>query len=276
MSVPARYELFHERSLAERIALVRVMLTVADLLVISIFDIVPKTQQPVAIGASLLFMAYAVFAWWLVKTDRVQVDLYQLISPVFDLLAASVLVVSTGGFLSPFNMWFVFAVVGTGFTRFRSLPLITMTVAIILQYAIAQIPQGLDAFNFPPGKYKMMPEGTDNLAAPPGGYPVEISDGNTNDQTTFFASMVNRLGVAVVIAFVSSYLTNLSKTIAIVEEAGRLLGDTVNEPTLRVYSCGRHPIFWASPTANLRSRMGPRLKLVHQRRWRASLDVPGR
>jgi len=213
------------------------MLTVADLLVISIFEIVPAQQQPVAIGASLLFMAYAVFAWWLVKTDRVQVDLYQLISPVFDLLAASVLVVSTGGFLSPFNMWFVFAVVGTGFTRFRSLPLITMAVAIILQYAIAQIPQGLDAFSYPPGKYKLVPEPTDatgpipieEAQAPPGGYPVEIDAGSSNNQTTFFASMVNRLGVAVVIAFVSSYLTNLSKTIAIVEEAGRLLGDTVNE-----------------------------------------------
>src|SRR5688572_7585316 len=157
MSVPARYELFHERSLAERIALVRVILTVADLLVISIFDIVPTGQQPVAIGASLLFMAYAVFAWWLVKTDRVQVDLYQLISPVFDLLAASVLVVSTGGFLSPFNMWFVFAVVGTGFTRFRYLPLVTMAIAIALQYGIVQIPQATET-----------------------------------DTTMFFASMVNR------------------------------------------------------------------------------------
>jgi signal transduction histidine kinase len=194
MAVPARYELFHERTLAERIALVRVILTVADLVVIGIFDIVPPEQQSVAIGASLIFMAYALFAWWLVKTDRIQVDFYQLISPLFDLLAASLLVMSTGGFRSPFNMWFVFAVVGTGFTRFRYLPLVTMAMAIALQYGIAQIPQASDA-----------------------------------DQTMFFASMVNRFGVAVVIAFVSSYLTNLSKDIAVVEEAGRLLGDTVNE-----------------------------------------------
>jgi signal transduction histidine kinase len=244
IATSARYELFHERSLAERIALVRVMLTVADLLVISIFNIVPAAQQPVAIGASLLFMAYAVFAWWLVKTNRVQVDLYQLISPIFDLLAASVLVVSTGGFLSPFNMWFVFAVVGTGFTRFRSLPLITMAVAILLQYGIAQIPQGFDKFKFPPGQYTLTPkpeEGdpvqtqtTTPTTSPPTAekpaktYQVTI-DEESSDQTTFFASMVNRLGVAVVIAFVSSYLTNLSKTLAIVEEAGRLLGDTVNE-----------------------------------------------
>lgn len=194
MSVSARYELFHERALAERIALVRVILTVADLAVISIFDIVPPDQQSVAIGASMLFMIYAVFAWWLVKSDKVQVDLYQLISPLFDLLAASVLVVSTGGFRSPFNMWFVFAVVGTGFTRFRYLPLVTMAIAIVLQYGIAQIPQASET-----------------------------------DQTMFFASMVNRFGVAVVIAFVATYLTNLSKNIAVVEEAGRLLGDTVNE-----------------------------------------------
>ena len=194
VSVSARYELFHERALAERIALVRVILTVADLAVISIFDIVPPDQQSVAIGASMLFMIYAVFAWWLVKSDKVQVDLYQLISPLFDLLAASVLVVSTGGFRSPFNMWFVFAVVGTGFTRFRYLPLVTMAIAIVLQYGIAQIPQASET-----------------------------------DQTMFFASMVNRFGVAVVIAFVATYLTNLSKNIAVVEEAGRLLGDTVNE-----------------------------------------------
>ena len=193
MSAPARYELFHERALAERIALVRVILTIADLAVITIFNIVSDDQQSVAIGASFLFMVYAVFAWWLLKYDKVQVDLYQLISPMFDLLAATVLVLSTGGFESPFNMWFVFAVVGTGFTRFRYLPLVTMAIAIVLQYGIAELQTG-DA-----------------------------------DQTMFYASMVNRFGVAVVIAFVSSYLTNLSKTVAIVEEAGRLLGDTVNE-----------------------------------------------
>ena len=139
-AVPARYELFHERALAERIALVRVFLVVADLIVIGTFDIVPPGQKAIAVGASLLFLTYASFAWWLVKSERVQVDLYQLISPVFDLLAASVLVVSTGGFRSPFNMWFVFAVVGTGFTRFRYLPLITLAVAIALQYGISQIP----------------------------------------------------------------------------------------------------------------------------------------
>ncbi|MDQ2987078.1 MAG: histidine kinase [Armatimonadota bacterium] len=213
IAVPIRYELFHERALAERIALVRFILTAADLVVISVFDIVPSDQKAVAVGASLLFMTYAIFAWWLVKTERVQVDLYQLISPIFDLLAASVLVVATGGFQSPFNMWFVFAVVGTGFTRFRYLPLITMAVAIALQYAIAQIPLAAEV-----------------VAAIPGTTgPIDVPRNLLPDQTVFFASMVNRFGVAAVIAFVSSYLTNLSKTVAIVEEAGRLLGDTVNE-----------------------------------------------
>ena len=212
-AVPARYELFHERALAERIALVRVFLVVADLIVIGTFDIVPPGQKAIAVGASLLFLTYASFAWWLVKNERVQVDLYQLISPIFDLLAASVLVVSTGGFRSPFNMWFVFAVVGTGFTRFRYLPLITMAVAIALQYGIAQIPLAAEVAAFFLGQPQ----------------PVDPPINPEPDQIQFFASMVNRFGVAAVIAFVSSYLTNLSKTVAIVEEAGRLLGDTVNE-----------------------------------------------
>jgi signal transduction histidine kinase len=230
LSPAPRYELFHERSLAERIALVRVILTVANLLVVSIFEIVPNAIQPVAIGASLLFMVYAVFAWWLVKTDRVQVDLYQLISPVFDLLAASVLVLATRGYLSPFNMWFVFAVVGTGFTRFRSLPLITMTVAIILQVGIAQMPQSeAFVFDYPAGEYNLMPKDPKVLEKWPEGIPHTILQTTYDPKTMYYASMVSQLGVAVVIAFVSSYLTNLSKTIAIVEEAGRLLGDTVNE-----------------------------------------------
>jgi signal transduction histidine kinase len=87
----------------------------------------------------------------------------------------------------------------------------------------------LEAFDFPDGKYTLVPIADENTLAPAGGYPVEITNGDSNDQTTFFASMINRLGVAVVIAFVATYLTNLSKNIAVVEEAGRLLGDTVNE-----------------------------------------------
>ena len=224
----ARYELFHERALAERIALVRVILTVADLAVISIFNVVPPEQQSIAIGASLLFMLYATFAWWLVKTDRVQVDLYQLISPLFDLVAASVLVVSTGGLRSPFNMWFVFAVAGTGFTRFRYLPLVTMAIAVLLQYGISQTPQPPARFDYPPGTYQMV-EVIEGQVKPGGkSFVVEIDQG-VPDETIFSTSMVSRIGVAVVIAFVATYLTNLSKNIAVVEEAGRLLGDTVNE-----------------------------------------------
>jgi hypothetical protein len=130
-------------------------------------------------------------------------------------------------------MWFVFAVVGTGFTRFRYLPLVTMAIAIVLQYGIAQIPQGLDVFNVEPGKYNLVRVKEPGVELPQdeptGGTPIDIPKGSPNDQTTFFASMVNRFGVAVVIAFVATYLTNLSKNIAVVEEAGRLLGDTVSE-----------------------------------------------
>jgi signal transduction histidine kinase len=124
----------------------------------------------------------------------VHVDYYQLVSPLFDIILATLLVIVTGGYESPYTIWYVFAVVGTGFSRFRYLPVATMAAGVLAQYFVARIP---------------------NLG------PADMSG--------FVASMVARFGVAAVIAFVSSYLTNLSKNLSVMEETGRLLGNTVVE-----------------------------------------------
>ncbi|MGI8922517.1 MAG: sensor histidine kinase [Fimbriimonadales bacterium] len=189
-----RFELFHERILSEKVAIVRLLLAIADLAVIALGYGVPTGSTPVALVAALLFVVYAALSWYAVRSERVQLDYYQLVSPIFDILMASLLVVVTGGFNSPFNLWFLFAVVGTGLSRFRYLPVATMAAAIVAQYLITRLPQ---------------PQPVDTEA--------------------FIAGTVSRFALAAVIAFISAYLTNLSKTLALMEQTGNLLGNTVTE-----------------------------------------------
>jgi signal transduction histidine kinase len=138
-------ELFHERSLAERTAWIRVILTVANLVIIALDPTVPASGTFAAYTEAFvgggLFLLYAFCAWRLVKSRRVRLQTYALLSPFLDVLFTSILLITTEGYLSPFNLWFVFAVIASGFSRFRMLPLATAGLALVAHSLIATIPQ---------------------------------------------------------------------------------------------------------------------------------------
>jgi signal transduction histidine kinase len=185
------HELFHERALAERVALVRLVLTLGDFAVLYADKTAASSS---AVWCSILFFVFAVMAWLAVRFEWAPLDLYQLGSPLFDVGLASLLIVSTGGAESPFQLWYVFAIVGTGFSRYRALPVVTTLLAMLALWAYTQLPHAK---------------------------PI--------DANVYFARSLYLFGVAAVIALLSSYLANLSQTVARVDETGRMLARALKE-----------------------------------------------
>ena len=68
---------------------------------------------------------------------------YQQVIPLSDVLAASMLIFATEGYLSPFNLWLAITVVAAGFGSAGSVPILTAIVAIFAQVLIATVPQKL-------------------------------------------------------------------------------------------------------------------------------------
>jgi signal transduction histidine kinase len=200
-----RHELFHERALAVRVAFVRLLLTLANFGLIYV-DTTLGTRlngHPLSatINAAILFFAYALIAWLAVWKHWVRLDYYQIVSPLFDVGFASLLIITTGGYLSPFSLWMIFAVVGTGFSRYRTLTAATILAAMLCQILIAQIPQGMAL-----------------------------------DWSAFIVRNLFLLGVGAVIAFLGAYLSEQSKVLAILDETGtRLAKALAEEDAARVF-----------------------------------------
>lgn len=132
---------------AVRIAQVRVILCVLNFFVILLDQSIPSRSTLAAyfeaFTAGLLFFTYAVLAHEGLRTRQISLRLYQYGSPIFDVICASILIMVTNGYLSPFNLWFVFAVVASGFTSDRRLPYFATVLGVIALALIALIPQRL-------------------------------------------------------------------------------------------------------------------------------------
>src|SRR5215468_7351692 len=137
----------HERGLSERIALVRVFLTLASVLVIALGRLVPEERQshafPTAYVAASGFLIWAISAWIALERKSAGAERWLHLGPIIDVICSYALIISTGGYLSPFNMWLVFAVVTSGFSRYRRLPLITAILALAAHCIISLVPQKL-------------------------------------------------------------------------------------------------------------------------------------
>jgi signal transduction histidine kinase len=186
----AKGELFHERSLAEKAAWVRVVLTLANLVIIAVDPSVPASPTVKAYAQAsaggILFLLYALSAWRLLKVRRISLRYYVVVSPFLDVFFTSILLIATEGHLSPFNLWFVFAVMASGFSRFRMLPFITAGLALVANSLVAAIPQA---------------------------HPVDLP---------LFAVRTGYLfAIAAVLSFISSTLVEESDSLASIEEAGR-------------------------------------------------------
>jgi len=136
-------ELFHERSLAETTAWVRIVLTLLNVLVV-LFDpkyefLSTKDQILKSSTALGLFLFYALLACWLLRTRRIRLSTYAYASPILDLVFASNLLLVHEVYNKPFNLWYVFAVMVSGFGRIRALPFIMASMALVAHMIVALI-----------------------------------------------------------------------------------------------------------------------------------------
>jgi signal transduction histidine kinase len=138
-----------------------------------------------AIGAATCFFAYAVSALLLVGKRRVSLDTYFVVTPVLDVLLSAVLIMTTEGYLSPFNLWLVFSVLAAGINRYRAMPLVSTILGIVAHTLIATIPQKLPL-----------------------------------DPSVFAVRTGYLFGFAIILSFLSSSLSWQSKALVSIEEAG--------------------------------------------------------
>jgi len=144
-NIRATGEFLDERVLARHVAAVRVVLTLANVAVIWLDRTVPTAGTPTAfadaLAAAALFILYAVALYVFLRRPSVRAGRIVVLSPLLDVVFAMLLILATDGYLSPFNLWLVFAVVGAGFSPYRLLPLLTALVALAANVLIACVPQ---------------------------------------------------------------------------------------------------------------------------------------
>jgi signal transduction histidine kinase len=198
--VPARVieELSHERVLAQRATLVRLVLTLANFAIIALDHTVPfratAAEYLSAYAAALAFLIYAVAAWLSVQRQWIPLDRVLVISPTLDVVFASILILATDGYLSPFHLWFVVAVVGSSFSRYGRLPLATAALALVAHCLITLVPQA---------------------------QPLDVA---------VFAVRTGFLfGVAAVLSAIGVCLASQSRFLAVIEDVGRQLGETMTQ-----------------------------------------------
>ncbi|MBI1825536.1 MAG: hypothetical protein HY287_10275 [Planctomycetes bacterium] len=190
--------ILHERDLLYRIAIVRFVLTIANVPVIILDRSVPSAGTPMAYTWAFLaagaFIIYAVSFLWFVRRPVGVPNRIAVASPLLDVLFAALLIVATDGYLSPFHLWLVFAVVSAGFSRYRTLPFATAFFALAAHSLIAIIPQE---------------------------QPLDVS---------IFAVRAGYVfGVAAVLSTICSFLTVQSFALSKIEEAGRKFAEAMSE-----------------------------------------------
>jgi signal transduction histidine kinase len=191
-------ELLHERSLAERTSWIRVVLALANFAIIAFDPTVPPKGSPSdyawAAAGGILFLCYALCIQRLLQTRRIRVPGYFNASPLLDIFFASVLLIASQGFSRPFNLWFVFAIMISGFGRSRTFPFVTAGLALLANVFIALLPH------------------THHLSLP------------------IFAVRTGYLfAIAAVISFTTSHLLEDSRALAVIEDVGRRLALAITE-----------------------------------------------
>jgi signal transduction histidine kinase len=193
---PGQGELVHERALAERTALIRLLLTLANFAIIWLDHTIPQAATPgayaEALGAATAFSVYAAAAWLILKRQRISLARYFTLSPILDVGFAALLILTTDGYLSPFHLWFVLAVVSSGFSRAPRLPLITAVLALAAHCLIALVPQA---------------------------QPLDV--------TVFAVRSGYLFGVAAVLSSINQHLAKESRALAAIAETGRMLSEAL-------------------------------------------------
>ncbi|MEZ0325465.1 MAG: sensor histidine kinase, partial [Fimbriimonas sp.] len=195
-----RPELLHERTLADRFAVLKLILAMVNFVVIGLDWIAPVNGTPrgetFALWVAAGFLAYMLISWAAIRAEWVSLRVYQRILPLTDVLAASMLIFATGGYDSPFNLWLAISIVSAGFGSAGAVPILTACLAVFAQFLIATVPQ-----------------------------PQPIDPGAFLVQTLYL------FGVASLVASISSHLIRQSKALAALARFGQELASVYTAPT---------------------------------------------
>jgi signal transduction histidine kinase len=195
-------EHLHERALAERISRIRAILAGANFLVLLLDSSIPFPRTPELVGgamaAAMLFLAYALTIRASLLRRWLPLRTYQVASAGLDVLMAAMLILSTDGYLSPFNLWLVFAVVASGFSAIHWLSPTTTLLGLTAHVTIALVPQHL---------------------------PIDLAVFSVRSGYLF--------GFSAVIAGVGMLMTRQSAWISTLERMGRGLSDALTERETR-------------------------------------------
>ncbi len=140
-----RPELLHERTLADRFAVLKLILAFVNFVVIALDWLAPVSGTPRGEAFAFFvaggFLLYMGISWVSIRAEWVTLRVYQRILPLTDVFAASMLIFATGGYDSPFNLWLAISIVSAGFGSAGAVPILTACLAVFAQLLIATIPQ---------------------------------------------------------------------------------------------------------------------------------------
>jgi signal transduction histidine kinase len=198
-------ELTHERALAERFALLKLILAVTNFLVLLLdrpnTDTVFHIKTPISFVATSFFLLYMIGNYEGLRRRWISLRTFQSVVPFLDVIAATALILCTEGYLSQFQVWMTLSVVAAGFGSEIKIPFMVGGLAIVGQLIIAIVPQA---------------------------QPLDFS--------VFVVRTLYILGFAFIIAAASSQLVKQSKTLADIDELGHdLYGTAETDEAIRLF-----------------------------------------
>jgi signal transduction histidine kinase len=183
-----------EQAMAIHVAIVRLLLAAASLIVVILDWALPALRtlasHKSALLASGLLVLYAGLMYLALRADYFDVEKWYRVSAALDVLFGGGLILGTEGYESPFTIWLVIAVVASATSGQRLLPWTTALLGLLAHCLIAFIPQ------------------------------VEPLD-----KAIFIVRTGFLFGVAGVLSTIGTYQSRQSLILASLEEIGRRLSD---------------------------------------------------
>jgi len=145
LPIAPQFDPTEEAQLATRIAAVKVLLALLNIGVILVDRTVPTSNSPVALFGSMkiaaVFLGYMAVSYLAIRFRWVSLRSYRVAVPFLDVIFSSMLVLGTSGYLSPFNLWLIMAIVSASFSTDQRIVFSATVLAIVLQVGVALLPQ---------------------------------------------------------------------------------------------------------------------------------------
>jgi signal transduction histidine kinase len=135
----------YETTLAIKIAGVKVILAVLNLVVVLIDHTVPADNTPFALMQALtiaaIFLLYMLVSFAALRNNWVTISFHRATGPLLDVVFSALLILGTDGYLSPFNIWLTMSIVSASFSSDQRVVLFSTALALSLACLIAAVPQ---------------------------------------------------------------------------------------------------------------------------------------